>query len=306
MTGGDGTSFIPDAQVTMHRGEVYIDASIVRRLLAAQLPHLSEKPITVVRSTGTVNAVFRLGDDLCVRLPRMERWVGSLLRELTWLPRLAPCLSLSVPKPVAQGSPADCYPYHWAVYEWLDGSTYEDHLVIKERKAADDLAAFVIELRQISQDGAPRGGRAPLIELDRTTRQAIEGGSREVDTRAVLSAWTRSLETKPWDGVPVWIHADLLRSNLLIKAGELTAVLDFGGIGVGDPAFDVIPAWSVFSKVGRDAFRSALDVDDDTWARARGYALHQALLIIPYYVQSNPMFVLLAKRTVNEVLSDIR
>jgi aminoglycoside phosphotransferase (APT) family kinase protein len=102
----------------------------------------------------------------------------------------------------------------------------------------------------------------------------------------------------------VWIHADLLRSNLLVDEGRLRAVIDFGGTGVGDPATDVIAAWTVFSRAGRRTFRSALDVDDGTWNRARGLALHHAAMAIPYYLETNPGFVALAKRTLEEVLAD--
>ena len=153
--------------------------------------------------------------------------------------------------------------------------------------------------------GAPRGGRKPLIELDEETRSAIESSHGLIDTDRVSAAWARSLEATPWNGEPVWIHGDLLKPNLLVQDGRLCAVIDFGGVGIGDPAADVVPAWSVFNSMGREIFRQALDVDDNTWSRARGYALHQALMIIPYYSETNPEFVTMAQRTVNEVLADI-
>ncbi len=140
----------------------------------------------------------------------------------------------------------------------------------------------------------PRGGRAPLRALDEITRAAIE-------SRAALTAWERALETPPWDGERVWAHNDLLRPNLLVHGGRLHAVIDFGGAGAADPALDVIPAWAVFNPRGRAAYRSALEVDDATWERARGYALHQAALIIPYYRESNPAFTALAERTVEQI-----
>ena len=126
-----------------------------------------------------------------------------------------------------------------------------------------------------------------------------------IDTERVSEAWTRSLEATPWNGEPVWIHGDLLKSNLLFQDGRLCAVIDFGSVGIGDPAADVVPAWSIFRSISRKTFRQALGVDEDTWSRARGYALHQALMIIPYYTRTNPEFVTMAKRTVDEVLSDI-
>lgn len=142
------------------------------------------------------------------------------------------------------------------------------------------------------------------MELDVVTRSVIEASRGVIDTEAALELWTRSLEVPSWNEKPVWIHGDLLKSNLLVRGGRLCAIVDFGGVGIGDPAADVVPAWSVFNEVGRETFRRALAVDDDTWYRARGYALHQALMIIPYYPDTNPGFVTMAKRTVNKILTE--
>jgi aminoglycoside phosphotransferase (APT) family kinase protein len=289
----------------MHAGEVDIDEKLVERLLAEQFPQLAELPISAVQSTGTVNAIYRLGDHLCARLPRVASWARDLAKELNWLPKLAPCLSLRVPEPVATGHPTSDYPFPWAIYRWIDGQPYRDDLVYDERQAADDLAQFVVELRRVDPLGAPRGGRKPLRDLDAATRVAIEASRGVIDSDAAAAAWASALDAPVWDGTPVWIHTDLLRPNLLVDRGRLCAVIDFGGVGVGDPAADVIAAWSVFSQSGRAAYRNAIGVDDGTWNRARGYALHQAVLIIPYYIETNPGFVTLAKRTVEEVLADI-
>lgn len=290
----------------MHEGEVDIDHIVVGRLIEAQFPQLASMPIRPVRSTGTVNVIYRLGDDLCVRLPRLEEGAASLEREWTWLPRLAPHLPLGIPKPVAMGEPASWYPFCWAIYEWIDGQAYADEWVDDERDVARELARFVASMRSVDLDkDAPRAGRRPLRELDGVTREAIESAQDVIDAEAALAAWERALEAPAWDGTTVWIHADLLRPNLLIKEGRLSAVIDFGSVGVGDPATDIIPAWSVFGPDGREVFRRELDVDEDTWHRARGIALHQASLIIPYYRLTNPGFVELAKRTVEEVVSDL-
>jgi aminoglycoside phosphotransferase (APT) family kinase protein len=290
----------------LHDGEVDIDAALVRRLLVGQFAHLGDLRLEEVRSTGTVNAIYRLGDDLCVRLPRVERWAGDLEKELEWLPKLAPYLSLAVPEPVAKGEPALGYPFAWAIYRWLTGESFATDRVVDERRAAGDLAQFVAELRRIDRADAPSSGRRPLHDLDSVTRDAIDALRGVVDTVAVTAAWERCLQAPVWDGNPVWRHGDLLTPNLLVEDGRLKAVIDFGAVGVGDPASDVIAAWSVLGPRGRDAFRSALDVDDGTWARARGYALHQALLIIPYYAETNPGFVATATRTVQHVLADMK
>jgi aminoglycoside phosphotransferase (APT) family kinase protein len=290
----------------MHDGEVDIDAELVRRLVAAQFPQLTDLPISEVQSTGTVNAIYRLGAHLYARLPRVQRWAQDLDKEWYWLPKLAPHLSLRIPEPVARGHPASFYPVSWAIYRWIDGQPYADELVDDEHQAARDLAQFVLELRRIDPVvGAPRAGRKPLRELDAVTHAAIESARGVIDSDAATAAWDRALEAPAWEGTPVWIHTDLLRPNVLVRDGRLCAVIDFGDAGVGDPAADVIAAWSVFGHTGRGVFRGALNVDDGTWDRARGFALHQAAMIIPYYGETNPGFVAPAKRTVKEILADI-
>jgi aminoglycoside phosphotransferase (APT) family kinase protein len=293
------------SQVKMHEGEIDIDIALVRRLLTEQFPEFAERSLSIMRSTGTVNAMYRLGDDLCVRLPRLERWADGITNEWVWLPKLAPHISLNIPKPVALGKPTQGYPCAWAVYEWIEGYPYRANIVTDERQAAQDLVNFILELRSADQRGATHSGRRPLRELDADTRSATAASSGVIDTEAVSAAWARSLESAPWRGEPVWMHGDLLKSNLLVQDGRLCAVIDFGGAGIGDPAMDVVPAWSVFNTPGREVFRQGLDVDNATWSRARGYALHQALMIIPYYFETNPAFVTMAKRTVNEVLADM-
>jgi aminoglycoside phosphotransferase (APT) family kinase protein len=288
----------------MHADEVDIDDELVRRLIAEQFPRLTGLPIRAVRSTGTVNAIYRLGDHLFARLPRMQSWAKDLDREWQWLPKLAPHLSMPIPEPIAWGSPTSGYPFSWAIYRWIDGRPYADELVDDERAAAAELAQFVVELRGIDSGvAAPPGGRKPLAELDEVTREAIASAQGVIDGTAATAFWERAMEAPVWQGTPVWIHTDLLRPNLLVQGGRLRAVIDFGGIGVGDPAADVIAAWSVFGPRGRAVFREALDVDDGTWNRALGFALHQAAIIIPYYRETNPAFVALAKRTVEEILA---
>jgi aminoglycoside phosphotransferase (APT) family kinase protein len=288
----------------LHEGETGIDRTLVAGLVRSQTPQFAGLPLSRVESMGTVNAIYRLGDDLCVRLPRVQKYAESLERELVWLPRLASHLPLPIPEPVASGTPAEGFPFVWAIYRWIDGQPWRDDLVHDEVANARELAAFVQALRRIPAREGPHGGRRPLHQLDAITRRVIAESGDAIDAAAAAAVWAEAVDAAPWDGADVWIHTDLLRPNLLVDRGQLAAVIDFGGAGVGDPAADVICAWSVFGPAGRAAFREALAVDDRTWSRARAYALHQAAMIIPYYRDTNPGFVTLARRTVEQVLFD--
>lgn len=288
----------------MHDDEVHTDPALVARLLGSQYPEAAGLPVHRHPSIGTVNAIYRVGDELLVRMPRLQRWASDLCNELEWLPRLAPLLSLDVPQPIFSGSPSDEFPLGWAVYKWIDGSQYSEAAVANEIDAARGLSAFITELRGADPSGAPPAGRRPLRELDTGTREALTASADVIDAGRALAVWRSALELPAWTGAPVWIHTDLLRPNLLAKDGRLSAVLDWGGAGIGDPAADVIAAWTVFGSAARQEFRSALGVDDETWLRSRGFALHQAALIIPYYRTSNPGFVTTAVRTVREILTD--
>jgi aminoglycoside phosphotransferase (APT) family kinase protein len=193
------------------------------------------------------------------------------------------------------------------IYRWIDGRPYADQLIDDEGQAAADLARFVTGIRQLALPAdAPPGGRRPLAELDAETRTSIAAAAGVIDAPAALAAWEFSLQAPVWNGQPVWIHADLLRPNLLVAGGRLRAVIDFGSVGAGDPATDVIPAWAVFGPTGRAAYRDALAVDDGTWHRARGIALTQAAALIPYYAVSNPAFAALGRRTAEQVIADFR
>jgi aminoglycoside phosphotransferase (APT) family kinase protein len=285
----------------MHADEVDIDADVVRRLVIAQHPQWADLEIEPVTSTGTVNAIWRLGADMYVRLPRIESWAGHLDNEVQWLPMLATHLSLDVPRPIAVGQPQFGYPFQWAIFAWLEGEVFVPGAV-DEHRAAADLAQFIAELRGVATRGAPPSRRdRPLHALDAQVHAAINAAGEFIDAEAVASAWDEVLQASPWSGAPVWVHGDLLPPNALVLDGRISAIIDFGGVGVGDPAVDVIAAWSMLDESGRAVFRTALGIDDATWARARGLALHQALMIIAYYVKSNAAFVAMAQRTVNQI-----
>jgi aminoglycoside phosphotransferase (APT) family kinase protein len=294
----------------MHVDEVDIDVFLVGRLLAAQFPQWAALPIAPVHSAGTDNAIYRLGSDMAVRLPRIEGATGQVDKEHQWLPRLAPFLPLAIPVPLAKGTPGEGYPWQWSVYQWLAGETATIERIADLCEAARDLAQFVAALQQIDPVGGPPPGvhnsfrGVPLSMRDSETRAAIASLDGMLDTGAVTAAWDAALQAPAWHGPPVWIHGDLQALNLLVERGRLSAVIDFGCLGVGDPACDLQVAWNLLSAQTRDVFRAALPVDDATWARGRGWALSVGLIALPYYQSTNPVLAGISRRAIDEALAD--
>jgi aminoglycoside phosphotransferase (APT) family kinase protein len=297
----------------MHADELDIDGSLVRRLLAAQFPQWADLPIQAVRSAGSDNAIYRLGGDMAVRLPRRSgRTAESLGKECEWLPRLAPLLPLAVPLPLAKGMPGEGYPCSWAVYTWLDGETATIDRLADAHQAAAGLARFLTALRRVDPAGGPLPGEhnffrgVPLAARDTAVRSAIESLRAELDVDAVTAAWEAALRAPEWRGGPVWIHGDFTDGNLLAKRCRLSGVIDWGGLAVGDPACDLMVAWSFLPAEAREVFRASLSIDDATWARGRGWALSVALIALPYYWTTNPVRVAYSWHRIGEVLADHR
>jgi aminoglycoside phosphotransferase (APT) family kinase protein len=289
----------------MHADEVATDATLVRRLLAAQFPAWADFPIEQVASAGTDNALYRLGDDMVVRLPRIQWAVKDVEKEREWLPRIAPLLPLAIPVPLGSGEPAEGFPWPWSVYRWLPGENPSVEPGADADSLAPEVARFVAALHRVDPaDGPPAGRGIPLGRRDAPTRAAIGALQEIVDTIAVTAAWDAALQAPAWPGPPVWVHGDLSAGNLLTVDGRLSAVIDFGGLGVGDPACDLIVAWDLFSAEARKAFREALGVDDATWERGRGWALSTALIALPYYRDTNPAIMASARRKIAAVLAD--
>jgi aminoglycoside phosphotransferase (APT) family kinase protein len=205
------------------------------------------------------------------------------------------------------GHPAEGYPFDWSVYEWLPGENANGTIDDLDQ-AAVDLAAFVAALRGVDATEAhprPPGSRgSPLAELDKHVRHAIAELGDRIDAAAALRSWEDSLSASAWDGEEVWVHGDLLPGNLLVVDGRLSAVIDFGGLNVGDPACDLQPAWNVFAGDSRTTYRTELQVDDASWLRGRGWALAQAVVALPYYWDTNPGMIRQASHALAEVLAD--
>jgi aminoglycoside phosphotransferase (APT) family kinase protein len=292
----------------MHADELHTDATLVRRLVAAQFPQWADLPIERVPSSGTDNALYRLGDDMVVRLPRIHWAVGGVEKDFRWLPRLARLLPVSIPVPLARGAPAEGYPWTWGVYPWLEGENPVVDGIGDVEALTSDLARFVSALHGLDLGGGPPARRGkPLAEVqDEDARAALAElrATGSIDVDAATEAWEQALEVPPWAGPPVWVHGDLLGGNLLVRGGRLTGVIDWSGVGVGDPACDLVPAWDLIPRRLRSAFRAAVGVDDATWARGRGWALSVGLIALPYYKDTNPAFAAVARRLIDEALGD--
>lgn len=293
----------------MHAGERETSIELVARLLAEQHPQWAELSLTPVPFAGTDHALYRLGADMVVRLPRIDWAIGQAEKEHLWLPRLAPRLPLAVPVQLAIGRPGAGYPWPWAVYRWLDGQSATFERLADPRQAAVDLAQFIKALHEIDTTGGPlavehRLRGAPLAMRDAQTREALAALKGMMDTDAATRVWELALEAPVWDRAPVWFHGDLLPGNVLVEQGRIQAVIDWGELGVGDPACDLMIAWGLFRGPSRQTFRAALGIDDATWARGRGQALSQAAIFIPYYLETNPVGINYAWRTIDQVLRD--
>lgn len=293
----------------MHHDEIESDADLVRALLQAQLPHWAELPIERVASTGTDNALYRLGDHLVARLPLRPSSIAPVEKEHAWLPVLAPHLPLVVPVPLARCDVTDAFPWPWSVYSWLEGDDATRAAPDLEQ-AAVDLAGFLRALRSIDATGGPRpsianyGRGVPLAARDEVTRGAIDAARDLVDADAVAAAWEDALQAPAWAGPPVWVHGDIAAGNLLTCSGRVTAVIDWGCLGVGDPACDLIVAWELFDGPGRAALRAELAVDDATWARGCGWALSTAITALPYYEHTNAFMAAQARRKLAAVVGE--
>jgi aminoglycoside phosphotransferase (APT) family kinase protein len=294
----------------MHTDEVDIDAALVARLLTGQYPEWTGLALSPVQSAGTDHALYRLGADMLVRLPRIPSAVSKVAKEGEWLPRLAPALPLAVPQPLALGAPCEGFPWPWSVYRWLEGETVWENEPLDAEDTGRRLGRFVAALARIDPAGGPPPGEhnsfrgEPLAGRDGEVRRAVAALAGEVEADVVTAVWEAALNAPLWAGPACWLHGDLLPTNLLVRDGRLSAVIDFGCLGVGDPACDLMAAWASLPAGGRERFRTLTGADDAAWARGRGWALSQALIAIPYYRETNPVLAGIGRRTIAEIVAD--
>lgn len=249
--------------------------------------------------------MFRLGDALSVRLPRIHWAAHDVEREAAWVPHLARRLPLALPEPLAVGRPDEGYPWQWSVCRWVSGTNPDVGTLGTDVGLAEDTAAFAAALHAVEPTGAPSSKRGePLAEREARTRASIDALGAEIDGAAATACWETALRAPAWIDAPVWIHGDLSPGNLLCVDGRLVGVIDFAIAGLGDPATDLIVAWNLFRGPARSRFRQALGVDDATWARGKGWALSVALIQLPYYRETNPPLAADARQVIEQVLAD--
>lgn len=283
-----------DSSVSKASRPQCIDAPLASKLVFAQFPQWADLPVRPVELSGWDNRTFRLGESMAVRLPSAARYAQQVEKEHIWLPRLAPLLPLPIPIPLAMGAPAEGYPWHWSVYQWLEGENAAIEHIKDLRQFATALAQFLAALQRIDAAGGPppgphnffRGGS--LTVYDGEVRKAIADLRGKINTDAVTAVWKAALAST-WRKASVWVHGDVSAGNLLIREGRLCAVIDFGCSGMGDPACDLSIAWTFFEGESREAFRAALAVDDATWARGRGWTLWKALIKLAELPGINPV-----------------
>lgn len=296
-------------QSPLHHDDIYVDTALARRLVAEQFPDWADLPFRRVESSGTVNAIFRLGPDLVLRIPRAESYVWDreiLERTHAWLRWAAPQLPVAIPEPVAVGEASESYPWPWPIHRWFDGASLDKVDRGPTTRVAAGLAAFIQALHQLPPLDGPRSYKAISRAAWAPQFRALVGDlDGVVDTARALQAWDITMQAASWSRPFPWTHADLLPGNLVVGGnGDLVAILDFECLGIGDPALDISAAWSLFDPPTRRVFRTKLGVDEDTWLRAANLALRH-VMGIRYYQDSNPRFAAMSTRTVNEVLNDL-
>lgn len=286
-----------------------IDESLARRLIDSQFPQWSHLPVTAVEFDGWDNRSFRLGSELTLRLPSGNWYARQVDKEQRWLPVLAPRLPLPIPSPVARGEPDAEFPYPWSVYRWLDGEPASTARVGDITSFATTLARFLNALGRIDASDGPAPGQhnffrgGPLSTYEEETVQAIDTLGDEIPAEDVKRVWADAMATA-WERDPVWFHGDVAAGNLLVRDGRLAAVLDFGSSGVGDPACDMVIAWTFLSGPSRDRFRAELAVDAGTWSRGRGWALWKALITLVGQLERGTPEATVPRREIDRILAD--
>lgn len=288
-----------------------IDDALIRRLIATQFPQWKDLPIQPVTHQGWDNRTFHLGEHMLIRLPSAAHYAAQVEKEQHWLPKLAPYLPLPIPAPIAIGMPSENYPWKWSINAFLPGETVSTTPITDLKDFAARLAQFLSALQRIDSTGGPvagphsfyRGG--PLITYDAEVRHALKALKNKIDVVTATEVWETALKST-WQDSPVWVHGDISTGNLLVQEGRLSGVIDFGQLAIGDPACDLAIAWTLFLAESRQVFRSMLALDNDTWARGRGWTLWKYLIVAAGQTDWNAIEAKQHWRIIEEVLAEYR
>ena len=288
-----------------------INTELVKQLIIEQFPNWSDLDIKPVKLSGNDNRTFHLGESMSVRLPSEECYVPQVEKEHIWLPILAQKLRLPISIPLAKGKPSKYYPWPWTINQWIDGETINKENISDLNQFATDLGQFLNELQSIDASGGPMAGKhnfhrgGNLAVYDKETRDSIENTKEFFNEDLLIEIWETSLNSK-WERNPVWIHGDIAPGNLLVKNGKLCAVIDFGILGVGDPSCDAAMAWTFFDEHSRKTFKEVLKFDENTWNRARGWALWKALITFDANKDYSSIITDESFNTINVIIKDFK
>jgi aminoglycoside phosphotransferase (APT) family kinase protein len=287
---------------------VTVDPEQVSRLVADQFPQWAGLPVRPVANGGWDNWTFHLGSEMSVRLPSAAEYALAVDKEHRWLPELATRLPLPISAPLGRGEPGAGYPFSWSIYRWLDGETASADGIADPVQFATDLAGFLAALRSVDTTGGPRPGThnwyrgGTLRTYDELAQGALTALEGYVDVDRAREVWKNALDAR-WDGVESWFHGDVAEGNLLLNDGQLAAVIDFGTCGIGDPSCDLAVAWTLLTADGRQTFRERLSVDEETWARGRGWALWKTLVTCASTLDNAGAPAVGARRVLDEILT---
>ncbi len=288
-----------------------ITKELVTKLIAEQFPQYVHLAISPVAQGGHDNRTFHLGSEYSVRLPSAQGYERQVQKEQTWLPKIAPHLPLPISQPIALGVPSDDYPWKWSIYRWLEGES-ANCLTLSEaalETIAVQLAHFLSEFHKFDAEGAPVPGlhnwwRAAHTSIyDEETRDLIDKLRAYIDADKAKDLWQKAIDSK-WHREPVWVHGDVASGNLLVKDNRLAAVIDFGCMGIGDPACDLTIAWTFFKGNSRERFKATIALDEHTWERARGWAMWKALYEISVLPDKTGQALAKQQQIIHDVLEE--
>lgn len=297
--------------VRLHDDQVEVEVEVVRGLVATQFPQWADQPVTVVPSAGTVNAVFRIGEDLLARLPLQQRTSQDVPTELAALRELHGATRFATPEVVAEGVAGQGYPFNWVVLRRLPGTPADELDTAELTGLAVDLAEFVRAVRDLPLHGRKfsRPGRGGDLHAhdgwmaECFARSEEVFGAGTLDVAALRELWSR-YRTLPHVSADVVTHGDLVPGNLLVTGGRLAGVLDAGQLGPADPALDLIAGWHLFDRPAREVFRRGVGGEELDWVRGQAWAFQQAVGLGWYYVTTNPRASSLGLRTLARILDD--